>query len=275
MVMIPKQETTMSLINSGISEIGVGRGYMGLSGIGEECIRKLQYSFRMAFNRTITNRVGRIFRTGDLAEDFIIADLNRIGIEVWDQQFEVVGFAGHWLGHIDGRCIGVIESPKTPHLLELKTYNQRRFNAVCKHGVLKNDPGYYDQVQIYMYYLKYKRSLFVAYSKNTSEYYVERIKIDSERIQKLIKRQQIILFEEYPAKRIGSNSPDFFKCKMCDASELCFKQIEPLKNCGTCKNLDVYDDGVFKCAKNDSKLTFEDRKAGCELHRFSEFFTGA
>jgi hypothetical protein len=39
---------------------------------------------------------------------------------------------------IDGVVLGVPESPHKPHLLEIKTHNEKSFNDLVKNGVAKS-----------------------------------------------------------------------------------------------------------------------------------------
>ncbi len=274
MVMLPtNQKTTSNKLDEGIAESSVGRGYMGLSGIGNPCQRSLQYQFHMATNNEIGHRLSRIFETGNIAENFMIADLKRIGISVWGEQDEIIGFAGHWKGHIDGRCLGVIEAPKTPHLLEMKTHNQKSFDSLLQKGVEASKPTHYAQMQIYMDGIGYTRALYMAYNKNTSHYYAERVRIDKELIEKLKEKQRVVLIEETPFLRIGTNKPSWYECKFCNDKEICFGKVKPLQNCGTCHHRDVYKDGVFKCGLDDAPLIWERQVKGCGQWRInSKFF---
>lgn len=280
--------TTQSLIDKGFAEEGFGRGYMGMSGIGNPCLRALQLQFRMTKKSQIGHRLNRIFNTGHIAERFMIADLNRIGIEtfyrfdadtktpmtgaVGEKQEEIIGFAGHWKGHIDGRCLGVIEAPKTEHLLEMKTHNDKSFNAVKKDGVKRSKPMHYDQMTRYMSGTKLKRALYMAYNKNTSEYHFERVRYDPEHGAELKRKEQIVLMEENPFPRIGTGKPSWHECKFCGQKDICFSRIEPARTCGTCEHRDVYDEGVFKCGRNDKDLTWDDQVKGCDHHQIGVFF---
>lgn len=266
--------TTQNKIDAGFAEVNLGRGYMGMSGIGNPCLRAMQLTFRMSTQRKITHRISRIFNTGHNSEHFMIADLKRIGIDVWGEQEELIGFAGHWKGHIDGRCIGVIEAPKTEHLLEMKTHNDKSFNDLKKKGVKESKPGHYAQMTEYMGYTGLKRALYLAYNKNNSEYWIERVYFDKEYFEELRAKERYVVLEELPAARIGTNRPSWYECKFCDHSDVCFKNIEPFKSCGSCQYRDVYDDGVFKCGFNDynNVLTWDEQIVGCKHYRKSDFY---
>ena len=106
------------------------RPHMGVSLIGNECERFLWLTFRWSVAPEFPGRILRLFRRGHLEENQIILDLKNIGIHVTDQQ-KRVSFGSHVSGSIDGIInSGIPESPKSPHLLEMKTYNDKRFNKL-------------------------------------------------------------------------------------------------------------------------------------------------
>lgn len=286
MAIIPMNpNTTLSKINEGFStsannfnfdikrSVSHTRNYMGLSGIGEKCIRKLQYTFRMASNNDTNFRTQRIFDLGNIIEQLIIWELERIGISVKNQQKGITGAFGHWKGHIDGTALGIIEAPRTEHLLECKSHKDKLFKKLVDDGVRESNPKYYSQMQIYMDGLRLKRGLYVGYNKDNSELYFERVYPDKDHVQELKEKQQVVIMEELPAHRIGSGKISWYECKFCKHKDVCFNQIVPLKNCGTCEYRDVYDNGVFKCSKkNDYALSWSEMRNGCFFYKISEFF---
>ena len=237
---------TLTKIDS-VNECGVGRPYSGMSGIGNKCIRALQYAARNAFTKVIPARVNRIFRTGHMLEDIMIKDLQTAGIKVWGEQDEVIGFAGHWKGHIDGRCLGVLEAPKTEHLLEMKTMKASKFKTLLKKRCKEATPGYFDQQQMYMHYTGLTRSLFMVINKDTSEYYFERIKYDKDHALDLVNKSQEVFLMEYLDFKIGDY--DSYDCRFCSAREVCFRKAEVNKNCRTCEHVDIEHEGRWTCTK--------------------------
>ena len=102
--MIPHNDPLIHALNH--TEVhGEHRAHAGLSQIGHNCHRFLQFSHYWAFESIYDNRVQRIFDTGHKAEDFMIADLEVNGYKIIDQQLEVTGAGGHWKGHIDGKAV--------------------------------------------------------------------------------------------------------------------------------------------------------------------------
>jgi hypothetical protein len=202
------------------SDKGV-RDYMGASGLGEECDRKLWYSYKMP-KPVDDPRIHRIFDLGHQLEEYMIKLLKNAGYEMWllDEEGNQFGFTdGVLAGHVDG--IIMLESPS---LLEFKTYNTTRFTALKKSGVRLSDPKYYTQCQVYMEKLDLSSCLFFALNKNDCEIHVEIIQREPIEAHWAINRGKEIAsvdnILEIP-RRYGHISS--FKCKMCNYREQCWK----------------------------------------------------
>lgn len=260
---------------------GEMRGYLGLSGIGKECPRSIWYDFRFASKKELSARIDRLFSRGHREEPIIIADLERVGVKVFnptecremgypvvemengEEQVEVVTGYGHIKGHGDGLGIGIPDAPKTMHYLEFKTMAEKYFNSLKKKGIEEAQPVYYAQCQTMMRLLKVTRTLFIAVNKNTDERYYERLRLDNKEADNLIKRGTDIILTEIP-----SNRNKTFKCNWCDHEGICFEQVEPLRNCRTCQYCDMEDEGKWSCSekeKNGKKqwLPHEVQVVGC------------
>ena len=61
------------------------RPHLGASQIGEDCLRKLFYSFRHCSSPNFIGRMQRLFNTGKIEEDRVINDLRNIGVCVYDR----------------------------------------------------------------------------------------------------------------------------------------------------------------------------------------------
>ena len=286
MVKIPeKQNTTENAIES-MTFTNNHRSYLGMSGIGHECILYLWYSFHWAYKPEVnTARQKRIFDRGDLEEQRIIKDLKSIGIEVFrrdrdgskieiygfanEKQEEMVVFGGHIKGHIDGRALGVKEAPKTEHLLEFKTANESNFKKIKNLGVALAKPEYYAQMQRYMHELKLTRTLFIVTNKNTEERYYERVRYDKDHALMLVEKEQEVIVSICPPK--DKFSPTWYKCRWCNAKDICHTGKEPEKNCRTCQHVDFYENGRWSCCidnNNPKTLSLQDQRNGCDKHKF-------
>lgn len=224
---IPQQTTTLDLLDQAIenrAESRESRKYMGLSGVGEVCDRKLWYSFKVP--KKITNpRVNRIFDLGNSIEDLVIQWLRLAGFNVVDRDDDGRQFGGEdemlaW--HIDGVITGLPESSK-PHLLEVKSANDDNYKKFVKDGLQKTNSKYYAQCQTYMHKEGLERALFIVVNKDTSEMYMERIRYNKmEAIYYINRAKEIAKMETEPERKYKTKA--FFLCKFCQWSEDCWSE---------------------------------------------------
>ena len=259
-------KTTKYLIDHG-SIPQQTRPYLGMSGLGHSCPRYLWYTFRWYYKDEITKRLARLFARGHREEPEIIKELQKVGIRCSPYQAELIAGFGHIKGHIDGICINVPEAPKTPHLLEFKTMNDSSFKALKKKmSVEKAKPVYYAQVQLYMYFKKLKRTLWIAANKNDDDLYVERIKLDKGKAEDLIRKGESIVIFEHPPER-AFTTKTYYECKWCNARDVCWNDKAPERNCRTCDFISVEHDGKFGCIyhKNDD-IPVSFQRTGCDMY---------
>jgi len=258
------------------------RGYLGASIIGHPCERYLWYCFRQACAPDFSGRMYRLFETGDLAENRFTRELRAIGCEVHDhqpppadfseghpngeiyeaKQFEITDFGGHFSGHMDGCALGLTEAPKTWHVLEYKTHNNKSFKKLQKEGVKKSKPMHYAQMQAYMYKTGMKRALYLAVNKDTDELYMERVYYDKSYCEGLMEKAKRIITASDPPPRI-SERRDYYICGWCDAKAVCHgtEQPEPALtlpslSCRQCCHAtpNIEGDGAqWKCEKVSNK----------------------
>lgn len=273
MVQLPQNDKDLIFIlNVGTIEEPVTRDYLGLSGIGEKCYRRIQYGWHFASPRTIPVRTKRIYDLGNILEDIAVKDLESKGIQIVNQQLEVIGFGGHWKGHIDGEATKVPAAPIVKHLLEVKSMADKYFQALAKNGLEESNPKYYDQMQSYMNHGEYERGLFVAYNKNTSAYYTERIYPDHDRQRALRKKESDICMADSLYPRIGNNKPEWYECKLCEQQAVCFAQVEISHNCRTCEHVDIFEGCVWQCTRDHKNRTLPEQLKGCEHYQKAELF---
>ncbi len=280
MVLIPtKQNTTANAIDSKIVQDEL-RPYLGMSGIGHSCNLAIWLGFRWATKQQHEARVERIFRRGDLEEARIITDLKSVGVEVYrpdtdgrrielfgvvgEEQEALVGFAGHAKGHTDGRCLGIIEAPKTPHLLEMKTANAKNFKKYIGTTLRVANPGYYGQVQRYMESADLTRAMFIITNKDDESRHYERVRFDKDFAADLVRKESdLILSMEPPEKKFAKS---WYECRYCNHKKVCHYDGTPFKSCRTCEHIDLCDGGIWKCDRNDNTLTYEDQLKGCDKY---------
>lgn len=281
MVLIPKQNKIQEALTRGEIDQEI-REYLGMSMIGHPCLRFLQYYLKMSYKTSISKRIKRLFNVGHDSEPIIIKSLEEIGAIITDTQLELIGFAGHWKGHIDGNVINLPACEKTLHLLEMKTHNDKSFKDLIRNKVRVSKPMHYAQVQRYMGGQGLKRALYVAMNKNDSTYYTERIYFDQEYYDGLLCKEQAIIFAEELLPRIGTGKITWHECRFCDAKDVCFGLKEPEKNCRTCKFVEMHNKGVWLCARKFGEprgflftsyikhMTFIQQKKACDKYELED-----
>ncbi len=251
------------------------RPHLGASLIGHACERYLWLTFRWVSAKKFSGRMLRLFETGQLAEARFVANLRRIGVEVHDvqpdgTQWRVSALGGHFAGSMDGACVGLPEAPKTWHVLEFKTHNEKSFKELVTKGVLVAKPQHYAQMQIYMGLTGMERAMYMAVNKNTDELYSERVDFDSVEFAKLMARAERVVNANEPPLRC-SNDASWFVCKMCDFSEHCHGTEAPAVNCRTCAHSTPEMDGNarWSCGHhNESQIPIAGQRIGCGQHRY-------
>jgi len=248
------------------SELYLGR--LGASFIGEDCIRKIWFSWRSFTSSSFDGRILRLFETGHLQEDRIVNDLRRAGFQVWDRdedgkQFERSDDTGHFVTKVDGIMKGVPDSEEVAHLLEVKTHNKDSFNGLNKKGVQDSKPTHYSQMQYSMALMGLNRGMYVAVCKDNEQFYVERIREDRAEQKKL--STKVIKLIEAKMRPAGiSDDASSFGCKFCEEKAVCLKQKEPLKTCRSCVNSAPTQNGSWTCLRDETVLTQDQQRAACE-----------
>ncbi len=247
------------------------RGYPGMSGIGEECLRKRQFEHYFCAKGEITARTQRIFRVGHLFEDILNDELKELGYEMFGEQTNLTLLDGKLSGHNDGTIRGIPEAPKTVHVLEIKTMNDKSFKDTVKKGVAKSKPTYMIQMQAYMKAMKLKRALFIAINKNDCEYYIERVYYDKELIDEVL-RKTIDVFESKTLLHRLSEKRSFYKCSWCNYKGICFDSEPIEKTCRSCFGSKYLTGMDWECLKDKKILSRDDQIQACEDYQIMQMF---
>jgi hypothetical protein len=249
---------------------------LGASQIGEDCERRLWYSFRWvnAGERPFDGRMLRLFDRGRREEATFIAELRGAGLEVWDidprtgEQFTFTACAGHFVAKIDGVCRGVKEAPKALHVLSFKTANDDGYKEIVKNGP---GPKYEAQSQIEMRLAEIDRTLFLVVNKNDDRVHGERLRAEPDRAAAIEAKAERVIFAPEPPPGISSDAA-FYKCKQCPAAGVCHGDKLPAVNCRTCLHAtpERDGDGRWSCALADEGLAIPDefQARGCGQHRY-------
>ena len=176
----------------------------------------------------------RLFESGFREESRIIMNLRQAGIQVWDRgddgtQINFKMFGGRFAGSLDGMVLGIPEAPKTPHLLEIKTANDKSFKQMLKNGVEHSKHQHYCQMQVYMGAMELKRALYIVVNKNTDEIYTERLEFDNNTYTALVDKAERIVTSDAPLERCES-----FECKWCEYQKICEWEELPHISCRVC-----------------------------------------
>lgn len=273
MVRLPDEISTLNSINDIQIEAPL-RPYLGMSMIGHSCPRYLWYYLHWVFTPQLSGRLDRLFERGRKEEQVVYETLEKVGIKVLAIQESIIGSYGHVKGHSDGRIIGVLEAPKTEHLLEIKTHNDKSFKQLVKKGVLETKPMHYAQMQRYMKGLGLTRALYYAVNKNDDVLYIERVSFDSDYANLLVDKERAIVESTQVPPKIGDST--WYECKFCDAYLVCHFNGTVNKNCRTCKDGVLTDGGAWHCDNQEREefypvlLTEEQQAMGCFKYKVLE-----
>lgn len=244
--------------------------------LGSECERALWYSFRwVSPPKRFEGRMLRLFEDGDLGEKQVIADLRRAGFHVEDRdpknpekQIGASFADGHGYLFLDGKITGLIEAPKTVHLLEVKTHKNVKFNAVKKHGVQPQKPEHYAQMMIGMHALQLTRAAYVYKNKDTSEVDLKRIDYVLEEGVALNLKAERVAYSPRPLPKLHEdpNAKAAWNCTYCDHIGVCHQAADPRRNCRTCLHSTPERGGAWKCEKHNRELDREAQLKGCPCH---------
>lgn len=241
------------------------RPYLGLSGLGETCWRKLWYQWRHCWKPEFPSRVKRLLRTGDIYEYRIVWMLRGIGFEVFEvdddgKQFSVSDVEGHVKGNLDG----VAKVPEefwlagftpTPLLTEFKTANDANFKRFVENGVEKTNSKYYGQIQGYCGQMELKGAIFIVVNKNDDDLYIEFVPAKKNKFNALMDKAVDIVSAQSPPDRIPYASVSYWDhkkkegCKYCDALNICFKNAPSQKLCRTCVHASPGPQKSWVCAQ--------------------------
>lgn len=239
--------------------------------LGHECDRYLWLSLRrVSPPEVIEGRKLSIFDTGNYWEERIIADLASVGVVVTGQQERVRFVGGHVRGKIDGEALNVPEAPKTLHVLECKSSNEKGFKELQKKALREGKPLHYGQCQMYMHGRGLTRCAYVCVNKNDDDRYVERVRYDVDYCLRMLARAERIIRADDPPSRCN-DKPTLPPCIWCKHKAVCFEDAWPRKNCRTCLHSSPIVGGEnadWNCALHCKPLTLDEQAAGCGSHLY-------
>lgn len=260
------------------------RLYLGMSQIGEDCQRKLYYSFRIAKQKPMEAQGIRATEDGFLQEDIMARFLSNVpGIELYTRdpenptkQIEFLLLLDHFRGHADGIIKGILESPKTWHIWEHKSVNLKKLGNLIKLRAEKGEKEalyhwdiiYYAQAQIYMHCSQLNRHYLTVTSPGGRDYISVRTEYNRKYAESIIEKAKNIIFGNTIPAKLGERR-ESYACKFCAYIPVCHDHEFPDKNCKTCSQWEPVKDAGNFCNLYQKLLSFDEILTGCDNHVFN------
>lgn len=252
---------------------GGHRSHLGASLIGDDCQRKLWFTFRWVRKPEFSGRMLRLFKRGHNEEANIISHLRMIGVEFWDKdsngvQFRMKGVNGHFGGSTDGIArlpekYGIDE----PLIAEFKTMKGGAgFQKLKERGMEIEKHQHYVQMCVYGNAFGIKKGIYVVLNKDNDEYYIEIVDLKKSEAEAAMQKAEVIIYSENAPARISDNST-FWRCKFCDFSDICHGNGNIEKNCRSCENAVPTDGGTWSCRQWGAVIPKGAISDGCDNYR--------
>ena len=281
MALVTMPDQTLFAMNEALvrNYMSERRGYLGASGIGTACERRLWNQFHWVDQDQMSAQSIKAIADGHHSEAVMIDRLRMVPgvvLETENEDGKQIGFVdGHIRGNLDGVIIGLNRAPDVEHIWEHKCINEKKFNILVKlvvqdeaNALFQWDEQYYAQAQIYMHYFKLdwhyltacmpgsrdETSCYTAYNEKAAGHYLER----ANRVIEATK----------PPPRI-SESASWFQCRWCPFTDNCHGSKLPLNNCRTCAHSTPEKDGSWTCGLFKRSIDDDVQRSGCGKHLFN------
>jgi hypothetical protein len=204
------------------------REYLGASGIGSECLRKVQYDWMC--DSVFPARTKRIFARGHAFEEISARILAQAGFRM-ERGTPATAFTsadGLFRGHADGIIIKGPDIPglSYPCLWEHKALGASGWRKIEKDGLRKAYPQYYDQVQLYQAYLNLDENpaLFTVWNSDDCSMLHIGVPFDAEAAQAASDRAVRVIQATQAGELLDriASKPDDWRCKMCSHRDRCW-----------------------------------------------------
>jgi len=275
------------------------RHYLGMSEIGEECWRKLFYSFRNAEKKEWKALGVKATEDGFLQEDLMALRLrmlpsielhtnnsntinNVLGSRITsdEDKKDQIGFTillNHFCGHVDGIIRGIIEAPLTWHVWENKSVNETKFNKLIKireekeekQALVEWDIIYYAQSQIYMHCAELERHFLTVCLPGSRDYISIRTEYNRKYAESIIEKARVIIFDNWNISAKLSEDREFYKCKWCEFQKICHDKEFPLVHCKTCRYSEPIENGQRKCLLKEEIIDESKLNIECKNHIYN------
>ena len=269
----PPTPTLSAILAAYEAEQGDGfREHLGASLIGKSCERALWYDFRWVTGARFSGRILRLFETGQLEEARLVRNLRATGATVLDldpqsgRQWRVEAHDGHFGGSLDAVAIGLLEAPKTWHVVEFKTHSAKSFRELAAKGVALAKPQHFSQMQIYMHLTGITRAMYIAVCKDTDDLHIERVTADADVAMRLLEKARRLITAKRPPARISEDA-QWWECRFCDHRAACHEGGAAVITCRSCLHSTPVEDG-WRCARFDNALDRAAQRNACAKHLF-------
>ncbi|HEY8358657.1 MAG TPA: oxidoreductase [Ramlibacter sp.] len=179
---------------------------------------------------------------------------------------DLTALDGHYRQKIAATATGLLEAPKTEHLLYLDQQPAKVVAQIKKHGLAIGKPDRIAPIQIGMHLLSLSRTFYLVKNKDTDELWSERIEYDAAHSAALLAKGERVRDYTNPPARI-SDDPSYFQCSGCAALAQCHQNQFAKRNCRTCLHSTPITDG-WHCARHDHVLSIDDQQMGCPNHLY-------
>jgi hypothetical protein len=243
------------------------RTHLGISIIGEECERALVYGFRWINREIFSPRMLRLFERGQLEEARLVRWLRWKGWNVEEEdpatgkQFAISAINGHFGSAIDGKASHPLIGDEK-FLLEFKTIATGPFGTLTKEGVKKFRPKHWAQMCAYGWFYNLPRAIYLTVNKNDDAVNPEVVTLDFAHGQAMFTKAARVIGAVSLPPRI-SDSPAFFKCKICAFEENCHKQLPHAPNCRSCTHALAVEGKQWACKLHNAIIPQGTIKTGC------------
>jgi hypothetical protein len=279
----PDRDPTLEAADAALEAIEnrkPARDYVGMSGIGGECERRIWNDWRWVTRAKFNAETLKRFADGHAGEDVQIARLRMVpGVTLLNidpdtgRQFGFTDLDGHFRGHMDGAIIGLLQAPKTWHVYEHKQVGEKKQAKLAKLKAEKGekqalaewDSTYYGQAILYMHYSGMTRHYLTCSTPGGRSTISVRTDENPEGAMRLIERARRIIGSAQPPARI-STDPAWYVCRFCDHASACHGEAMPERHCRSCLHSTPVDGGSWHCARHDWTLTQDQQRVGCAAH---------
>ncbi len=210
------------------------RRYLGASGLGDKCERRLYYRLRNAPASLRKASLICAALDGHASEAVMAERLRKVpGVQLWTvddhgQQYGFTDLDGRFRGHVDGVIKGLPQAPVTPHIWENKASNEKKFNefrnALHKYGekqvLYNNNWLWYVQAQLYMGYFDMTRHYLTICTPGARDMLSCRTEFIPAFFKSMqAKAKRLLDYQEPPARLM--DDPAYYECKWCEFREHC------------------------------------------------------